>query len=164
MSWLLLTALYNSPAAARGYDPDEAGAPQGLGLGLVIGEPTGFTGAWRGGRHTLDAAAAWSLPDDRLHLHGDYLFVVYTAQDPLVPEVAFPLYVGAGGRVRLGWSESGSTLGVRVPLGVSVVPRSLDLPLDAFLELAPVVGLLPETTLDFDAAIGVRVYPFDDKQ
>ena len=60
--------------------------PMGLGLGVVIGAPTGFTGAWRAGRSAIDGALAWDIPNNRLHLHSDYLFTVYTLNDPLLPD------------------------------------------------------------------------------
>jgi len=134
-------------------------APMGLGLGAVIGAPTGFTGAWRAGRSAVDGAVAWDIPNSRLHLHSDYLFTVYTLNDPLLPEVEFPFYMGVGARVLLG-ADQQSILGARIPLGASVVPKELSVPLEAFLEVAPVIGLYPSTAVNLDALIGVRVYPF----
>jgi len=161
---LALVALNTDASAEPDFEYQESGVadhtPMGLGLGAVIGAPTGFTGAWRAGRSAIDGAVAWDIPNSLLHLHGDYLFTVYTLNDPLLPEVEFPFYMGVGARILLG-ADQKSILGVRIPLGASVVPKELSLPLEAFLEVAPVIGLYPSTGVNLDALIGVRVYPFN---
>jgi len=138
---------------------DEA---RGLGVGLILGEPTGIAAAWRGqGRSFMDLAVAWSVTNDRLHLQADYLHTLATFQDRLAPKISMPFYVGVGPRLRLGedeaWSKTEHALfGVRVPVGLGV--NGDGVPVDGFLELAPVVGLYPETRFELDACLGARVY------
>ena len=139
---------------------DEAIHPEGVGVGIVVGEPTaGLSGAYRpaDSLHYFAGGVAWSAPADQLHLHGDYVVEYYQLNDPEWPELAFPLYLGIGGRVRLG---DGSWLGVRIPVGISFIYGEDPLPLDAFLEIVPGLALFPETSFTIDAALGVRVYPF----
>ena len=54
---------------------DDAWAQEGLGLGIILGEPTGISfKSWLSTTTAFDMAAAWSFVDeDALHLHGDYL-------------------------------------------------------------------------------------------
>ena len=155
LSWLVA---WTAPALAEPVVSLGDG-PVGLGLGFILGEPTGLSAAWRGdGSASFDAALAWSVPDQRLHLHVDYLYEVVSFRDPAAPSVVFPVYVGVGPRLHLGdgGSSSYSLLGVRVPVGLGI--QATEVPVEGFVELAPVLGLYPSTRMDFDAALGVRVY------
>ena len=153
------------PASAEPVLVQFGEAPQGYGLGVILGEPTGLSGIYRTGHSTsVDAALAWSIPEERLHVHGDYLFDVVTFSDTDLPTVDVAFSAGVGARVRLGWKhgnfdddpEGDPMLGVRVPLVLTVLPAKA--PLDFFVEIVPIIGLFPETEADLDGAIGVRVY------
>ncbi len=136
-----------------------AEGPTGAGVGIILGEPTGFSASWRrDGPSTFDGAVAWSVPESRLHLHADYLHELISFRDPAAPVVEFPVYVGIGPRLHLGDgpSTASSIIGIRVPVGLGV--EASDVPVEGFFELVPVVGLYPSTRMDFDAALGVRVY------
>jgi hypothetical protein len=134
--------------------------PRGLGLGFILGEPTGLSAAWRGsGASTYAFAVAWSVPEYKVHVNADYLYQLAAFRDPANPVVEFPIYVGLGPRVRVGEGfEDGqsSLLAIRAPVGLRV--QSPKVPVEAFLEIAPVFGLYPSTRMDFDAAIGVRLF------
>lgn len=155
---LLLMLSAASPAAAE-PPVTLADGPQGAGVGFILGEPTGLSLSWRGdGPSTFASAVAWSVPDSRLHLHIDYLYELVSFRDPAAPVVEFPVYVGVGPRLHLGDGASSkySMIGVRVPVGLGV--EATDVPVEGFFELVPVLGLYPSTRMDFDAALGVRVY------
>jgi len=47
-------------------------------------------------------------------------------------------------------------VGVRVPVGISYLFDSV--PVDLFLEVAPVVDLVPSTGLGWNSGIGIRYY------
>lgn len=131
----------------------------GFGLGLIVGEPTGVSASFRReGPSTFDAAVAWSVPEERFHMHADYLYQVVSFRDPAAPTVEFPVFVGVGPRLRLGGGNrtASSIIALRVPVGLNIVPT--DFPVEGFIELVPVLGLYPATMMDFDAALGVRVY------
>ena len=139
--------------------------PVGLGVGLVVGEPTGLSVAYRTGESTnLQAGLGWSFANSRLHLTGDYTRNLFIARPEESPDVRFPLYAGVGGRVKLGFNEddgrgrdeASNSLGVRFPLGAAVLPTAQRV--DVFLELAPVLLLLPETALALDGALGARIF------
>jgi hypothetical protein len=136
--------------------------PNGVGVGLSLGSPTGISVVQRGaGPVTIAGAAAWSVPRAEIRLHADTLFEVLTIEDPNAPDMRFPVYAGIGARLEL--SEGTQTvsdppvrLGLRVPLGISILPN--DLPFDGFIEVVPVIGLLPSTFFDLDAAFGFRLF------
>lgn len=120
-------------------------------LGIIAGEPTGLS--YRqdlGANRAFDAAAAWSFSgDDRLHLHADHLWY---KNDVFKEGPRLPLYYGIGGRIKM---SDKSQLGVRVPVGVLYfIPDSR---LSAFIEVAPILDLAPDTDLELNAAIGLRV-------
>ena len=125
----------------------------GLGLGVLIGEPTGISAKlWLKGPSAVDAAAAWSTRgDNSLHLHVDYLHHFFGLFP--VPQGKLPLYVGGGGRVRF---ADNSKFGVRVPVGLAYLFPTI--PVDIFLEIAPIVDLAPDTGFDINGGIGARYY------
>src|SRR5215471_20634393 len=85
----------------------------GIGVGVILGEPTGFTMKyWLARNHAFDLGAAWSFePDGYFELYGDYLFHFFDLIK--VPRGELPLYVGVGGRVAI--PDAGATrAGVRI--------------------------------------------------
>ncbi len=139
-----------------------AGEARGFGAGIILGEPTGISVAYRpSGPSTFDGAIAWSVPEEKLHLHADYTLAIVSFRDPAAPMVEFPVYVGAGPRLHLGSGQQfdtgkSSMVAVRLPVGMGV--QGTNVPVEGFLELVPVLGLYPSTRFDLDAALGVRVY------
>ena len=132
------------------------GAPAGdVGLGVMVGEPTGLSlKVWSGSRTAFDAAAGWSLNEnDWIYLHGDYLWHRYDLQ--LDAPGALPFYFGIGARVLLHEGDD-SRVGVRVPLGLDYITR--DHRFDIFLEVAPIVDLAPDTGFDVSGGLGARFY------
>lgn len=136
--------------------PNLSPSPHGVGVGVILGAPTGLSGAWRPeGRSTAVAGLAWNFTERKLHVHADYLFTVYDMRVPEAPTVGFPIYVGGGARIRAGGTD-GFDLGLRIPIGVNIMPD--ELPIDGFIELVPVVGLFPDTELGFEGGLGARVF------
>ncbi|MEQ9265690.1 MAG: hypothetical protein RLN81_10745, partial [Balneolaceae bacterium] len=64
------------------------------------------------------------------------------------------LYYGIGARVLL--TDNDSVFGARIPLGINYLLA--DAPIDFFIEIAPIVNVIPDTDADGDGAIGVRFY------
>lgn len=139
------------------------------GLGIVLGEPTGFTGKfWIDHIHAVDVGTAFSFSDFVL-VYADYLAHFprgFGTSSQFLSEL-IP-YVGIGGELffasvgrgndryysRARSSEVG--IGVRVPLGIEyMIPRS---PLGTFLEIVPGVGLAPSTFGFIHGGIGIRYY------
>jgi hypothetical protein len=122
-----------------------------LGIGALLGEPTGVTvKVWTGNRSALDVGAAWSLggENEALHLHADYLMHSWFDE---TEELA--LYYGIGGRINF---EDDPAIGVRIPIGLTYVFN--EIPFDLFVEAAPIVDFAPETEFAGNGAVGLRFY------
>ena len=135
-----------------------AAAPGLLGLGIMAGEPTGFSAKLRLGSHfAVDAAAAYAYlwHGAGVHLHGDLLYHTGSLLPGLVGYL--PLYAGAGARVRLANGAGDSMkVGLRIPFGAEYVLPIV--PLGIFFELAPILDLTPGTAFDGNGAVGIRYY------
>ena len=128
---------------------------KGLGLGIIIGEPTGLSGKyWLNTNNALDFGLAYSFvrKNSAVSLHADYL---YHAFDVIKSDYRFPVYYGFGARLRLVDGDD-NALGARGVIGV--VWLSDKLPIDVFLELVPVFNLFPSTSLNLDMGFGARFY------
>lgn len=133
----------------------------GLGLGVIVGEPTGLSlKAWIGGGGAVDVAAAWSFEGrDYLRFHVDYLRHFSPIE---ISSGSLPLYYGIGGRIGIlengyrGAADDDIRLGLRIPFGITYLFGRA--PLDIFLEIAPVVDLIPSTDVDLDGGVGIRFY------
>jgi hypothetical protein len=126
---------------------------KGVGLGIIIGEPTGFSFKyWTSSTTAFDAALAWSFIDEgAFHIHADY--ILHSFNLIRVPEGKLPFYYGIGARLK----TSGDTrLGVRVPLGLAYLFQNA--PVDIFLEIAPILDFIPKTDFRINAALGARYY------
>lgn len=125
----------------------------GVGLGLIVGEPTGISFKyWTGSTTAIDAALAWSFIDGgAFHIHGDYLF--HNMRLISVPEGTLPFYYGIGARIK---TANETKLGVRVPLGLAYLFQSA--PVDIFLEIVPILDLTPKTDFAINAALGARYF------
>lgn len=134
--------------------------PYSVGAGIMLGNPTGLSLAWRRDEmSTLAGGLTWSVTTASVGLHADYQRTVFQIDDPNAPELTFPVYVGAGARFRT--REKGKTAranwALRLPMGIALVPD--DLPVDAFLEIAPTVEFWPDTgEVGVDAFVGGRVF------
>lgn len=135
---------------------------RGFGLGIVIGEPTGISlKNWQGRTTALDGAIAWSFAgNDFIQLHGDYLSHNFSLLK--VEEGQLPFYYGIGGRIKFTGGDNNkdnadkTRLGVRLPLGLAYLFEKVTL--DIFVEVVPVLDLVPETQFDLNAAIGIRYF------
>ena len=141
-------------ALAAGIFTNTATAQRnGFGLGLVLGEPTGFAfKGWMDSRSAIDGALAWSfLHSTSFHVHVDYL--IHT--EALTKRGDMPAYYGIGGRIKTGGRGS-DRIGVRVVGGLAYyVPGS---PIDIFVEIAPILDFAPSTDFQVNGGIGARYF------
>lgn len=142
-----------------------------LGLGVVLGEPTAFSGkVWMNNDRAIDFGLGYSY-GNYVIVFADYLFQWPGAFrlksgekffEELVPYVGVGLVMAlatsnpAAGRAYFGSRTETIGLGVRIPLGIEWLPSSA--PLGVFLELAPGLGFVPLTYVFFQGGIGVRYY------
>ena len=133
-------------------------AKKRFGLGVMVGNPTGFSAKYRmTKKKAIDAALSWSLGDaSSFHLHSNYLhhhFSIFRVDDHPVH-----LYYGVGGRIktREKKGDDETAFGPRFPLGLNTFykkPR-----IEVFIEVSLTVDLIPSTEEDFDFGLGARYY------
>jgi hypothetical protein len=134
--------------------------PSGMGLGLIMGEPTGLSAkVWTSSRVALDAAVGYSFwrHGQALQVHGDMLW--HTRSLIQSADGFLPLYIGIGARVKLADEEHDYPdlrVGLRIPFGLEYVFTRV--PVGLFLELVPIIDLAPETDWSGNSAIGFRYY------
>jgi len=145
----LAVGLVGAPARGASTGPGD------FGLGITAGEPTGVSlKFWSGSRTALDVAVGWSLDESEwVYAHADYLWHRYDLEIEFPG--ALPFYVGAGARVLLHEGDE-SRVGLRVPIGLDYLTD--DRRFDLFLEVAPVVDLVPDTEFTLTGGIGARYY------
>ncbi|MBI1860742.1 MAG: hypothetical protein HYR96_07485 [Deltaproteobacteria bacterium] len=152
---VLVLALLVIGGAARGEE-------RGTGIGVIIGEPTGLTAkVWKGGGRSVDMGLAYSL-GYYLLFYSDYL--VHFWEEPsnvgqLSPYIGIGAVVLAASGGPIGhhyfWGNGAAVgAGLRIPVGISWVPR--DVPLGVFAEIVPGVGILPSSFAFFQGGIGIR--------
>ena len=124
-----------------------------FGIGIIIGSPTGISAKYYiNDKHAVDLGIGWSLSKNEVRLHSDYLFHDYKL---INDAINFPIIFNFGGGVKLLFSDS-VEIGFRIPLGL--LYNFQKTPIDIFFEVVPVLELIPDTELGFDAALGARFY------
>jgi hypothetical protein len=125
----------------------------GIGVGLIVGEPTGISGKyWTGSTTAFDAALAWSFVDENaFQIHADYLF--HNIRLITISEGKLPFYYGIGARLK---TANDIKLGVRVPLGLAYLFQNV--PIDIFVEVVPILDIIPKTDFQINAALGARYF------
>ena len=142
---IVLTLLSGNILLAQGRE--------GFGLGIMLGEPTGLSLKFTS---NLAAGVAWSFVDDsNLHFHLDYLKYTNLFSSSSGLREKMPFYYGVGGRFKIR-EDKDSIVGVRVPLGISYLPDSL--PIDIFLEIVPILDVVPDVDFGINSALGARYY------
>ncbi len=124
-----------------------------FGIGVIAGEPTGLTlKYWLDNNSGFDLAIAWSFEKEAsFRIHADYLWHFKGIFKNEIKNL-FP-YLGGGWLVNI--SER-LRIGIRIPLGIEYMFDKI--PLEVFLEIAPVINLIPATTLGGNAGLGLRYY------
>ena len=144
------------------------GQSTGVGAGVIVGEPTGISAKfWTSDVNAFDIAIGWSSTGEWqridnglyynsgpsfLNIHADYVWHDYGV---IKSQERLPLYYGIGFHYDEG-SGSPVAFGVRGVLGIDWMPRTV--PLDVFLEMAPVLYLTPGAGFGIDAGIGTRFF------
>lgn len=133
-----------------------------IGIGAIIGEPTGLSlKAWTSGTTAFDAGLAWSLGRyDAINIHADYLWHSFKPFNE-IESGQLPIYYGVGGRIVFAdnfpnQGDNQAIIGIRGPVGLNYLLE--DAPIGLFLEVAPILNIVPETDFDVDGAIGIRFY------
>jgi len=166
---LAFTLLFASSAQAT-----EVGTSRTFGLGFQIGDPTAIVGkAFLGGGNAFDfglgfGGLGWNRQcrnsngdwydcgnHGYISIHADYLYEESFVTHPF----RLDGHAGVGGRF-INWNDWGyrsSALLARVPLGLDFTFNRPSW-LEAYIEIAPALVLIPGLDLWFDVGIGVRAY------
>lgn len=134
--------------------------PSGVGLGLIMGEPTGLSlKVWTTSHVALDAAVgySWWRYGQTLQVHGDVLWHSHSLTQSA--DGYLPLYIGIGARLKLAdepHDYPDLRVGLRIPFGLEYVFARV--PVGLFLELVPIFDLTPENDWGGNGAIGFRYY------
>ncbi len=134
-----------------------------FGFGIILGEPTGLTA-----KGSLGGENAWDLAIGAggfrgLRIHADYLWNI-----DAFGSSETGLYIGLGGVIGFGkgnkilfdgkhGDNDDVAIGVRGVFGLNSMPFKA--PLELFVEVAPVLSLIPSTGVGTDLAVGIRYYP-----
>jgi len=144
-----------------------------FGFGFSLGEPTAITLKWRASSTTAYDFGLGHSMMGYPRVHADYVWQFFYLFART--EYRLNVYAGFGGAV--GFGDKGryllfdtnadssrwyySTTGSVAARGVAGINYFVNRPgLEVFLELNPLIGFVPEPALDFEAAIGVRMYLF----
>lgn len=131
------------------------GQDKGLGVGAMIGEPTGLSAKyWLNKNNALDFGLAYSFirKNSALSIHADY---IYHDFDMIKSDYRIPVYYGFGARLRFVNGDDNG-LGARGIIGIAWLADKA--PVDIFFEVVPVFNLFPSTALNLDIALGARYY------
>ena len=147
--WILVVAGFMLALAPMAAKAD--GGP--FGLGIIVGEPTGFTGEYKlSPKNAVDGGLAYSYErQDAWQIYSDYLFTGNKIAKDQIPEI--DLYFGAGARLKF---ETDTRFGFRFPVGMTY--SFTEHPIQAFLEIAPIMDVVPGTDFSINAAIGARFF------
>ena len=126
-----------------------------FGLGVILGEPTGISAKfWLSPATALDLGLGYSFTSSNsvFDLYADYVF-----HDPHLIQSAekFIVYYGPGARLKIK-EDTDSRLGVRGVIGILWIPRRSNF--DLFVEIAPILDIIPATKFDFSGGIGGRYF------
>jgi hypothetical protein len=132
----LLFAVVGLAAGGGSVHAEEKGV---LGVGLIVGEPTGVSAKYYLGNDTaIDAALGAAFLGRGVQAHGDFLWHPWVLDSK--ETFALPVYFGVGMRIlnhdASGEDEDHVRIGVRVPVGI--VFDFTKIPLDVFAEVAGV--------------------------
>jgi hypothetical protein len=142
---LLLILAGSSWAATNLEGRDE------VGLGVILGEPSGLHGTFYWGQQqAIDVTAAWSF-HDWFMLAGDMQFYNYIPNSPH----EWRWFYGAGAYLAVPSNDQG-VFGVRIPLGLKYrFPHS---PVDVYAEIVPALKLVPETEAVLQGGLGITFW------
>ena len=155
-----------APAHAEPEPDDDSlgrGADKGtLGVGIILGEPTGVTAKlYIKDDQAIQAAVGSAFIGGGLQIHADYVLHPYILQAR--PSFVLPVYVGAGARLidyTNGREDSSFALGARLVGGLLFDFK--EVPLDAFIEVAGVLEYEfrdgKGAAIRLNAGAGVRYY------
>ncbi len=136
-----------------------ASAENTIGLGVILGDPSGITGkVFLNRNHAVDMGIGDPVGNG-FYLYGDYLLHFPGA----IPAPELVLYLGAGAGFHH-WERHNKSraddeenrIEARVPVGLEFMTPKV--PVGIFIELVPALRISPDTDFDLRGGIGARYY------
>lgn len=128
---------------------------QVLSIGPMVGEPLGVTLRLFNERRTdfaWEAGLGWSQAgQDGLQFHAQHQWHLVEWENTIKGIGTF--YLGLGGRVK---AVEGTRLGVRGSIGINYAAPKRGRRWEAFLEVAPILDVTPDTHAFVNAFTGIR--------
>lgn len=134
-------------------------AQEQFGVGVIVGAPTGFSGAYSlNDKSRIDFALGYSLADDvHYHIHSDYLFLKPKLFQ--IDNQDIDLYFGVGARIKDRDTDNNDDdfrLGIRGPMGLHY--QFEDPNVEIFGEIALIFDFIEKTDVDFNLGLGARFW------
>lgn len=153
MRTTLLFSAFLAPFTAHAT---EVGNRADIGVGIVLGEPTGITGKiYLSREHALDVTLGTGTYDNGRD-SGLWLSVVYLWHPSVLhSDPAFDLgwHFGVGGFVTDHQVQSDAAIGARVPVGLDFTLH--DVPLQFFIDVSADVEIVPDPVQDLWLGLGL---------
>jgi hypothetical protein len=139
----------------------------GIGIGVILGDPTGFSAKfWMNEKSAVDAALGFEF-NGYISLHADFLYHHWSfdiAQDKMLVFFGGGPAIGIGGWHYAYWDDGVwrdgpyFNLGIRAPGGVAW--HFHQMPLECFVEVAPRINIIHHYRSFFtvDGGVGARWY------
>lgn len=128
-----------------------------MSIGPMLGEPSGVSIKFiNQGRADIawEAGLGWSQAgDDGMQFHAQHQWHLYEMKNTLNGLMTF--YLGLGGRVK---AVEGTRFGARGSVGINYAAPKSQRRWEAFLELAPIVDVTPDTHTFLNAVAGARFF------
>lgn len=130
-----------------------------MGIGIIAGRPTGITiKTWTHPAGAIDFSVGWSNIDES-EFTGQITFLRHTFNYFEVTSGRLPYYTGLGSRFLVvdpvGAPER-TRIGIRGVAGLSYIFENY--PAELFIEIGPVLDIVPATELDITGGFGARYY------
>lgn len=156
MKWILIIICFYSYATYSDTIP-----AQKSGVGVILGEPTGFTVKyWKNQERAVDAGLAFSF-DEYMLFYSDYL-IQFKPIKKILPyagiggEILFSTDSRRDGRRYYRDDRHDTELGIRIPVGAEWMPP--DYPIGLFAEIVPGFAIVPDVFGILQAGVGGRYY------
>ncbi len=132
----------------------EVYANNAFGAGIYAGSPTGIKMKMNLNKtNSLSSVIAWDIIQKQIYVSVDYSYnfvYIVKGKNTTLP---FFLYTGPGVRVM---ASKNTRVGIKFTGGVGF--KFNDIPLELFLEVSPILDVLPATEFDLNAGIGFILY------
>lgn len=131
-------------------------AASSFGGGIYAGNPTGLKfKANLNSNNSLSSLIAWDIPGNMVYASLDYAYNFYYSIKDDEGKAVLPifLYTGPGIRIK---ANNNTNVGIKFTGGAGL--KFSDIPVEVFLEVSPILDIVPATALDLNAGIGFIFY------